>query len=625
MSASTRAARNRRLSVAGSDAVAVSAAGIEPRTGSALQHVAHRIPGWAWAFSLYACVAVATIGRGAIVDPGRVCVCLPGGGDPQAYMWSLAWWPHAFLHGLDPLYTHAIWAPGGANVAAATTIPAAAIALWPVTAMFGPVVSYNLLAILSPTLSGLTAYLLCRRVTGRHGASLMGGFLFGFSSYQLGQLLGHPNLTLVFLLPVMVHLGLRRVAGDLSRRCFLAALTSVFVVQALLSTEILFDVALIGGCALIVGYFTAESSMRLRIDGVAREVLVAAAIAVAVLLPYLRVALAQPQVYRGGDAFGLDALNLIMPTRVTWLGGHLFASISSTFERGDYPEAGGYLSLPLLLAFGAFTRRTWRSRRSTRALTIMLIISIVLALGSPLHIAGNRLVELPWGVLERLPLFPGVIPSRIAVFAALIMAIAVALWLSDRTGHPTHRWLIAFLGVLALLPSLGGAWWTSTPTNPGFFQNDRYQHYLTRGETVLTIPSGLLSASMLWQAESHFSFTLASGYIGAAPSGAPASGAVGQLLDGPSTISPVLPQATQLLSALLREDHVRHIIVDPRYQTAWTPLLASLARPPQRIDGILLYTVGSLPGRGGKASDRAPVLQRRRPAMAARRSGATNQ
>ena len=80
-------------------------------------------------------------------------------------MWSLAWWPHALAHGANPFFTHVIWAPGGDNVAAAATIPAAALALWPVTALFGPLVSYNALVILSPPLSGLTAYLLCRRLT----------------------------------------------------------------------------------------------------------------------------------------------------------------------------------------------------------------------------------------------------------------------------------------------------------------------------------------------------------------------------------------------------------------------------------------------------------------------------
>jgi hypothetical protein len=54
-------------------------------------------------------------------------------GDPQIYMWGLAWYPHALTHGLDPLETTAVRAPSGFNLAWATTIPGAAIAAGPLT------------------------------------------------------------------------------------------------------------------------------------------------------------------------------------------------------------------------------------------------------------------------------------------------------------------------------------------------------------------------------------------------------------------------------------------------------------------------------------------------------------
>ena len=36
--------------------------------------------------------------------------------DPQIFIWALAWWPHAILHGQNPFVTHAIWAPDGVNL-----------------------------------------------------------------------------------------------------------------------------------------------------------------------------------------------------------------------------------------------------------------------------------------------------------------------------------------------------------------------------------------------------------------------------------------------------------------------------------------------------------------------------
>ncbi len=68
--------------------------------------------------------------------------------DPQIFIWSLGWWPHALLHGENPLYTHAIWAPDGFNLAWATTMPALSIALAPLTLAFGPVFAYNVACVL---------------------------------------------------------------------------------------------------------------------------------------------------------------------------------------------------------------------------------------------------------------------------------------------------------------------------------------------------------------------------------------------------------------------------------------------------------------------------------------------
>lgn len=55
---------------------------------------------------------------------------------------------------------------------------------------------------MAPTLSAWAAYMLCRRVTGGFWPSLAGGYVFGFSSYELG----HLNLSLVFIPPLIGYL-----------------------------------------------------------------------------------------------------------------------------------------------------------------------------------------------------------------------------------------------------------------------------------------------------------------------------------------------------------------------------------------------------------------------------------
>ena len=46
--------------------------------------------------------------------------------------------------------------------------------------------------------------------------SLAGGYLFGFSSYMLGQEEGHLHMTAVALLPLVALVLLRHLRGDLT-------------------------------------------------------------------------------------------------------------------------------------------------------------------------------------------------------------------------------------------------------------------------------------------------------------------------------------------------------------------------------------------------------------------------
>jgi hypothetical protein len=53
----------------------------------------------------------------------------------------------------------------------------------PVTHFFGPILPYNILSIASPPLAAWTAFVLCRYACGRFWPALLGGYIFGFSSY----------------------------------------------------------------------------------------------------------------------------------------------------------------------------------------------------------------------------------------------------------------------------------------------------------------------------------------------------------------------------------------------------------------------------------------------------------
>src|SRR5205085_12486037 len=97
---------------------------------------------------------------------------------------------------------------------------------------------YNVLAIAAPALTGFTAFLLCRHLSRSFWPSVVGGYLFGFSTYEIGQMQGHLNLVLPLFVPLAVLLVLKRVEGTFGDRAFVVLLALVLIGQFSISTEI---------------------------------------------------------------------------------------------------------------------------------------------------------------------------------------------------------------------------------------------------------------------------------------------------------------------------------------------------------------------------------------------------
>jgi hypothetical protein len=558
-----------------------------------LRRVVGSVPTWMRAFAFYLLLALFTIGWHELRHPATICACGVST-DPGSYMWALSWWPHALLHGLNPFYTHYLWSPTGVNVAQGAMIPTAAILMAPVTELAGSVVSYNVLSILSPALAAFTAYLLCRRLVGRELPAVAGGYLFGFSSYEFAQLTGHLNLVLTFLIPVMVHIALRRVNREISRRTYVLGMTALLILQAGLSTELLAECVGLGAVLLVSARFLAPRSWRSRIDGLSAETVGAGMIAIVLISPFLYYALFSGNFPQGdpsfSDAYGLDLLNPLIPTSTTWLGHHDFLSLSFTFEHGNGSETGGYLSIPIVIAFMLWLFRHGRERTLARLVAVAAGVSFVAALGAHMHIAGQQTVTLPINWVNELPVFDYIAPSRIMLFTALAVSIGVAAWLAMPSGNVTARWAVVLLGIVLIFPDLAWPSFGATPLNPSFFSTATYRHYLTRNETVLVLPFGGNDMSMLWQAETGFYFYMPEGYISSVIPYPFNTELAPQQLNG--NIAP----SAGALGNFIRQHVVSHVVVDAANAGPWPSLLAQLGLHGQPVGGVLLYTVPSAPG-----------------------------
>ncbi len=344
------------------------------------------------AFAVYALLAFLYFGLGPLIEPGRQYVGVFD--DPQIPIWSFAWWVHSIAHAQNPLYTHLVWAPTGVDLAWVNTVPAIALAFAPLTALVGPVASYDVAAVLLPALSAWAGFLLCRHIVGRFWPSLVGGYLFGFSSYMLGHVLGQPQLTAVFAVPLIALVVVRRLEGQIGRNRMIVELGLLLALQLWLSAELALTLTIAIVVALVVGLAVAPPYRRRLIallPPMAGSYLLAAVLAAPLLyyaVSFLRIAGFQPP-----GAYRADLLNFVIPTHLEAVGAGWAHGITLHFP-GNSTEQGAFIGLPLLAIIVLYARRSWRTLRG-RFLLVALAAAFYLSLGPKLTVYGHAVIPLP--------------------------------------------------------------------------------------------------------------------------------------------------------------------------------------------------------------------------------------
>ena len=534
------------------------------------------------AFLIYAALSIGIFGIPVLRHPGTSVV--GWGTDPSSFMWYLAWLPHAIGHGINPLVTHDVWSPVGFNLTHATAVYGPALALTPVTLLFGPVVAYNVMALSAPVLSAWTAFLLCREVTRSVPAAIVGGYLFGFSVYVLGQMLGHPNLSLVFLVPVAALIVLRRIRGELSARRATLWLAATLVGQFLISLEMFMTLALFGAIALGLGLvFLRDRGTILRAAGVVGAAFGLCAVVVLPLLWSFFAASNHAPIYDFYPGlYVTDLVNFAIPTSLTSVGGNAFFPVSSQFT-GDISEQSAYFGIPVLLMVGGFAIARWRERWAKWLLAFVAVVAVC-SFGPTLHVGGTETITMPWKAALHLPLVKYALPGRFMAFAWLGIAVMAAVWLGLRPG--AGRWVLAGLAVIMLLPNTKGPFWKSDLHEPAFFSSGKYRHVIPKGSNAVIVPFGSSGDSMLWQADSGFWFRMPVGNVGTRPP--PEFGAwpaMDELYSGDASLT-----TPEELGEYLGGNDVRTVVVVDGTPGDWDTIFAPLGKP-KATGGVQVYTV----------------------------------
>ncbi len=513
--------------------------------------------------------------------------------DPLQWIWFFKWFPYALTHGLNPFISPAIWAPRGLNLTWTTCTPALAILCWPITAIWGPFVTYNLIALTAPALGAWMAYLLCRELTGTFFPALFGGWLFGFSSYELGQLCGHVNLFVTWPVPMLAWLALRWYRRKLGDRGFVTAAAAALLFLFGTSVEVFMTTILASVMVASLAFGVCRDPLsRRRLLRLGWLALLTITAVVVMVSPYLWLMLFGPDRPHGSiysaRMFSSALANLLVPARTTWLDGGILQLWLGPFP-GDMLEQGAYIGLPLLVMWVLFCKN-YRHTSLGQLLLYSAGILMLLSLGPWLTICKHPLpIPLPWWGLNRIPLVQDALPIRLTLYVSLATAVMAAVWLADAPTNWRLKLGLAVACTIFLLPNFSlMRLWSIDPPIPVFFVKGVYKHFLRRNENVLVLPIIAGGKSILWQAESKFYFRIAGGYLGPPPPRMAHNPVMEACMSGGQT-----PQLAKQVWPFIRHAHIGAVIISASNAGSFQWLLSCLHVHPITTNGVELYLIKS--------------------------------
>ncbi|HEV3068239.1 MAG TPA: hypothetical protein VGY50_10350, partial [Streptosporangiaceae bacterium] len=314
--------------------------------------------------------------------------------DAGVYVWDFWWMAHAVEHLSNPWFTRSIVAPTGVQLGYHALMPLEGVAMMPVTVLFGPSASYNLLAILTPGLMCYAMYRLARLWLPTQTGAVFAGAFFGLSSVMAWHAWYQLNLAAgaVFLpLALEAAVRLRRQPGRKQ-----AVILGVVLGASLLTDQESFVLVLIVVLAALVPWVVSPA-WRARLTAAAQ----AAAVSLVVGSPQIAAMVAQTRsggatvpagtvatdyVYSGTK---FPAIFAVSPRAVrlglTWL---------KPISYGG-PVLDGVLTFGLVLSVLAVAGLvvSWR-RRSAWQLAALWLASAALALGAVLKIGSHTYMPL---------------------------------------------------------------------------------------------------------------------------------------------------------------------------------------------------------------------------------------
>ncbi len=334
---------------------------------------------------------------------------LPEMRDSAAYVWGFWWMARQVSHLGNPWFTNHMAAPVGVSLGYHSLMPLPGLIFTPVTLLFGPSASYNLLVILVPGLSGYAMYRAARLWLRSQTGAIAAGAFFGLSAMLAQEDWYHINIAAgMAFLPVVLELSVRLRRSPGVRQALLLGVTLGAAV--LTDSESAVLAGLLTLCVLLP--WLLRRPLLARADGAAgwRSAPVCRRLWPAALAALVTAVVATPQLIsmaqetvRGG--LGIDPSLLAVTYKLYGIGlPGMFAPSPRVADFGLTGLAQPFLhsrnneNLPMfgvtltaLAVFGLIA--AWR-RRSAWLLALLWLGCCALALGASLWVAKRQYVPL---------------------------------------------------------------------------------------------------------------------------------------------------------------------------------------------------------------------------------------
>jgi hypothetical protein len=454
---------------------------------------------------------------------GTVTTC--GCGDGALTLWVIRWPAYALSHGLNPFYSAKLFVPRGINMAPNSL--GLGIGMAPVTWLFGPIASLNVIDVVSPAASALAMFWLLRRWVAWEPAAFVGGLFFGFSPFVLTSLaLAHPNFGLLAPVPLIIgcldDLFFRR-----RHRSWKVgiALGVVVAVEFFISVEVLlllllfavFSVVAIGVWALVTRPRIVPEQLLL---AAARGLAAAAGVAI-VLLVYPLWFFFRGPAHLTGRAWPDSPAGTVTNSPSAFVNGFISQPLTEIMH-----QFGGYQGPPLpllcylgvgIIAVVAVGSAIWWRDALVRLFFLLGVVAALLSLGvSTSHWT-------PWRPFTHLPVLNNVVPVNISAIVNTCVAVVLAVVVDRSHASMLRRRVSGAAGLLgvsvaaiAMVPIVV-ALWPNIPMTVRPVVVPRWFTVAAPGlgahAVVLPYPAALggIQSSMAWQAMEGMTFSMVGG------------------------------------------------------------------------------------------------------------------